>query len=456
MEHPILPLHEPAATMSLTYTPSRLDDAAGTTPLTFRDSPFKLVASDLKLVWNLLHLLPILFSPMHSNNPYAELHPSYGNIKEIILHVILVFLGVIFIFISIPAFIAVPVSVFVVYLAVYFGVVWLFCLPLNMGKRTVQSKVDLGDIVERDDERWVFINGVCAGKYWIQANVDMLSSIFKRKVFGVHNLSYGTVFDLLECLIQRCFSYSTNDTRTMYEYLKKTLMDESINKVVVIAHSQGGIILSTALDTLFADLPSTAFTKLEIYTFGCAANHFNNPIRGPLARTRRNIPAIDTAPPYERHIRYIEHYCNENDFVARFGALHFAKDKVSNRFVGRMFEWKGKTGHLMNQHYLDPMFGSDNSEFLSQVVDVEEAIALAREETVATQALCTQVHGEHLQGVNGSSLAAEANGGASADAGPGGANYINGLRTSIQQQRGKTVRDLSRLWQYRNGGNPMD
>lgn len=100
------------------------------------------------------------------------------------------------------------------------------------------------------------------------ANVDMLSSIFKRPIVGIHNRTFGVVFDLMECLIQRCFSYSTEDTRIMYQHLKSILMDPKITKVVVIAHSQGGIILSTALDSLFADLPCGAFDKLEIYTFG--------------------------------------------------------------------------------------------------------------------------------------------------------------------------------------------
>lgn len=99
-------------------------------------------------------------------------------------------------------------------------------------------------------------------------NIDMLSSIFKRPVVGVHNQTYGTVFDLMECLVQRCFSYSTEDTRIIYRHLKGVLMNREITKVVVVAHSQGGIILSTALDSLFADVPSDAFDKLEIYTFG--------------------------------------------------------------------------------------------------------------------------------------------------------------------------------------------
>ena len=100
----------------------------------------------------------------------------------------------------------------------------------------------------------------------------MLSSIFQRPVCGIHNRSYGLVVDLLECVVQRCFSYPTTDTRRTYDHLKEFLIQEDIKKLVVIAHSQGGIILSSALDMLFADLPSEALEKLEIYTFGYAAS----------------------------------------------------------------------------------------------------------------------------------------------------------------------------------------
>jgi hypothetical protein len=104
------------------------------------------------------------------------------------------------------------------------------------------------------------------------ANIDMISSIFRRPVLGIHNRSYGVVFDLIECIVQRCFSYATKDTRRTYEYLKAELTDPTATKVVVIAHSQGGIILSASLDMLFADLPSEVFEKLEVYTFGYASS----------------------------------------------------------------------------------------------------------------------------------------------------------------------------------------
>jgi hypothetical protein len=89
----------------------------------------------------------------------------------------------------------------------------------------------------------------------------------------------GFVWDIGECLIQRCFGYCSEDVRVCYEELRVLALDPSIHKVIVIAHSQGGIIISLTLDRMFAEIPPAAMSKLEIYTFGSAAAHFNNPLR---------------------------------------------------------------------------------------------------------------------------------------------------------------------------------
>jgi esterase/lipase superfamily enzyme len=38
-------------------------------------------------------------------------------------------------------------------------------------------------------------------------------------------------------------------------HIRDALLDQKIKKVVVIAHSEGGIIISSALDNLLSDLP---------------------------------------------------------------------------------------------------------------------------------------------------------------------------------------------------------
>ena len=104
----------------------------------------------------------------------------------------------------------------------------------------------------------------------LEESVNMISSIFQRPVTGFQNRTHGVVYDLIECIVQRSFSHITEDTRRTYLYLKGELKKQTVTKLVVLAHSQGGIILSAALDMLLTDLPCDQLEKLEIYTFGYA------------------------------------------------------------------------------------------------------------------------------------------------------------------------------------------
>ncbi len=203
-------------------------------------------------------------------------------------------------------------------------------------------------------------------------------------------------------MIQRNFNYASTDIRVAYRIVKETLYNPQYSKVVFILHSQGGIEGGLVLDWLLQELPQDLLTKLEVYTFGNAANHFNNPHRHvdsqrqalgsardmrPLpshsqlkdhAHDRRRRPQAEgAAPPLpklivetssshpsaisDRAIGHIEHYAHTTDFVALWGVLHFAstapKSHSMPRFIGRVFaRTSERGGHQFCQHYLDGMF----------------------------------------------------------------------------------------------------
>jgi hypothetical protein len=163
-------------------------------------------------------------------------------------------------------------------------------------------------------------------------------------------------FDLLECLIQRDLDYKTQDIRQGRSQIRAALTAASTKKVVLILHSQGGIEGSSILDWLLADLSTDVMAKLEIFTFGNAARHFNNPL---LAHPPNN-PDQSKGGRGERVIKHIEHYANSEDLVANIGVLKFTSPEAQpyadgNAFAGQVFKREG-TGHLLNMHYLDTMF----------------------------------------------------------------------------------------------------
>ena len=118
----------------------------------------------------------------------------------------------------------------------------------------------------------------------LQQNVDRLSATFGRAVVGLHNqtsvfrlygspvvltgCSYGVIADLIECLIQRCFAYNNTDVRAAFDHVKACLADPDVSKVILIGHSQGGIIASMVVDRLLIDLPYETISKL-VQAFYC-------------------------------------------------------------------------------------------------------------------------------------------------------------------------------------------
>ncbi|RDW89839.1 uncharacterized protein DSM5745_01614 [Aspergillus mulundensis] len=281
---------------------------------------------------------------------------------------------------------------------------------LNRNISVLESKYPEDNAPEHQHEHWVYINGIACGQTWFQSNIDRLAYTFGRKITGVHNPSTGLVFDVIQCLIQRDFAYATQDVREAYTLLRAALLNPDYTKVVLITHSQGGIEAGLIIDWLLDELPQGLLRKLEVYTFGNAANHFNNPYRA-LPRTQKDnsdtiLPQIQQPNENtDKTILHIEHYANARDFVSLWGVLNFSN--IPNRFMGHVFVREG-SGHMFNQHYLGTMFplGPDRKVLdTNRFMDTEIEI-------------------------------------------PG--SFADG--SSITQT--VKVREVSRLWLYRNGGSP--
>jgi hypothetical protein len=350
------------------------------------------------------------------------------------------------------------------------------------------------------------------------------------------------LFDVLECLIQRNWGYATKDVRVCYSIIKQKLYDPQYSKVVFILHSQGGIEGSLILDWLLQELPQDLLSKLEVYTFGNAANHFNNPHRHIRSQTRakRNpiaasldstrlssihehnpVPHLrepqpkarptssssssssspsDTEPPTtknetittqptpqqpltssttsthpshlsDRAIAYIEHYAHTTDFVALWGVLHFATSSPSSRFIprfiGRVFARTSlRGGHQMVQHYLDGMFPLKRDAVTGELVrDPKTGVPVGVDE------VSEFMESEVLVGGGGDGtgrdgreegedeeVEVEMFGESPVLERKGGLGLVKGRRGGGRRREGVKVKvkELSRLWQYRNGRSPEE
>lgn len=330
--------------------------------------------------------------------------------------------------------------------------------------------------------------------------MNRLAITFKRPILGIHNQTSGIIFDIIECLIQRNFSYATYDVRVTYKLLKEVLYNPEKTKVILILHSQGGIEGGLVLDWLLQELPQDLLSKLEVYTFGNAANHFNNPHRRvfseslaqkrPLTAITTHMSmmtsAVTTSSPIEvthglsvktslpfpkesssmtslshtysaaqdRAVGHIEHYAHITDFVALWGVLHFATNKTDSpqipRFLGRLFARKtGTRGHQFNQHYLNGMFplkrdpktnefvGADeDNDFMDEVAKMGGEGAAMKSIREAFNTTYTGTQG-FVSGAISSAV------------------EVHGVVERKKNKPDVKVKDLSRLWGYRNGKVPQ-
>jgi hypothetical protein len=387
----------------------------------YNSSPVDLLWFDLKLLFRNILYLPGIVLPLKPSAPLDELYPSVANLWAIFLQPLslvfqLFFISTLFLWPITTVFMT------VVLMAGFLGTnYWIFTAGVNGEKRFFKSDVDLSQFPKHENEQWLFVNGVVVGRHWFRANVNKLAKTFGREVLGVHNPTYGILMDLIQCILERDFSYLTQDIRDGYVLVKKALQDTKYDKVVLILHSQGGIEGGLMIDMLLADLGDDLLCKLEIYTFASFANHFNNPLR---------LCAEGKRPVF----RHVEHYANTNDYVSRCGVLSFAKSPthIGNRFAGTLFTREG-SGHMFNQHYLATMFEEDpvtglvaeTNDFMETVVERETTI-----ERKNTAEIDHQLE-YALDVVDGS--------------------------TPLDQvppnftRRGRRVKDLSQLWKYRNG-----
>ncbi|RUP44876.1 hypothetical protein BC936DRAFT_148908 [Jimgerdemannia flammicorona] len=300
------------------------------------DSPWRLAIYDIGLLANKSLYLVWLLWPFASNNPNDELYfKKWGNIVSLARQIFLVFyafavLAVMGTFLFLGVFALLPPLAFTL------APVGTLLGLVTWGQMTDPLKYPSKAGKVYPGESWLFVNGICVDSVWLQENCELLASMFGRRVVGIHNRSFGLVFDLVECLLQRDMGYVTDDARQAYASVKSELLREDVNKVVFIAHSQGSIIASMVVDRLLTTLPEDAVRKLEVYTFGSAANHMHDG---------------------NGLIRHIEHFANGGDFVSQTGVLAYTPLKQpGNEYRGHLYIDSKAKGHLLNMHYLGNTF----------------------------------------------------------------------------------------------------
>ena len=256
-----------------------------------------------------------------------------------------------------------------------------------------------GSYTSFPDEAWFFINGILTNDSVAQINAALIADLFHRPITIIQNTTSSFLTDMLECVLGKQWHRTTEAVEKAFPPIHEALKSHK-KKVVVIAHSQGTIILSIVLDLLkqltapgepsqrtvsevppeeegiqpeipselplamgfavggiaepeflypyegplqineFERLSEEELAKLEIYCFANCANqmtYFSDPGNG-----------LDPVP-------WIESYGNEQDIVARLGMLAPNPSERKITIHGARYLRPGAWGHLLNEHYLLPI-----------------------------------------------------------------------------------------------------
>ena len=185
---------------------------------------------------------------------------------------------------------------------------------------------------DEHNEYWMYLNGIGSTPEIYDMNADYLEKIFDKHIEGVYNRTDSIWMDILEAFIDKETDIPSEPTLITLPRIINALY--KYNKVVIIAHSQGTLIIGQVLNLLKDfDLDISLLKKLEIYAFGNVATK--------MKYVRDNYP-------------YIETINNEFDIFTKLGPG--INDKELKKLIdidGDIYLKKGGYGHMLNVNYLN-------------------------------------------------------------------------------------------------------
>ena len=218
-----------------------------------------------------------------------------------------------------------------------------------------------------DNEKWFFINGICTANYTAEQCRAFLETLVQRRVTLLYNSADSVCVDLLECFFERMFKINrapaaVEPVAVFAPSVRRALLDDKVDKVVIVCHSQGTMIAQQMLIALqrpqlmekigkslsrppanylshlygedgdVPTVPPEAWAKLELYCMGNCA---------------RELQYIKGTTPY------IESLYMEHDNIAMLGCNQppGAKGFARSNIVGPRICHPGY-GHLCSRHYL--------------------------------------------------------------------------------------------------------
>ena len=151
---------------SIKYIPSQIDPFVGaSTRAAHRQNPIRLMVKDTGVLLRSFSFIPNIVSPLITRDKDSELYPSLENVKIGLLQALLALIQSLFLVVVIPAFLLLPGAVFLGGTALCCLTCYLITLPMQGPSINFANMDDATRALaaQHEDERWVFVNGICTG-----------------------------------------------------------------------------------------------------------------------------------------------------------------------------------------------------------------------------------------------------------------------------------------------------
>ncbi|KAH7111844.1 hypothetical protein B0J11DRAFT_598539 [Dendryphion nanum] len=189
------------------------------------------------------------------------------------------------------------------------------------------------------EEKWFFVNGIGGELFWLRYACDKLAAKYGREITGIFNRGDSILWDLRT-------DSSRKAQLVLKDQLKGPLEDNTKAPIVMIAYSQGCLLLRLALEELLEDtdddiqrvtqelvadtddaipkamqIQKAMKKRLYVFTFGNPSVDWN----------REKVPN-GCSKALSSYICCTEHFANTKDFVAKLGVLR--EDGVNGQNSG--------------------------------------------------------------------------------------------------------------------------
>jgi len=219
---------------------------------------------------------------------------------------------------------------------------WLFDMVFLEAPREIPPRSHVPEDNDFKGEKWFFINGIACTLDGAKADSGNICAAFKRPITILFSPTYSVWLDLCQCVLGNIFGrhYFTQPREMVVLALREAVLTPEIAKVVVIAHSQGTIVVSNALHDLNEEADDgnaelkAVLHKLEVFCVANCAHQLKVGMAG-----------------------YVESLCNGNDTVSMLGPLCPAPwhdvDGNAIEIEGAIIRQPEKWGHGLWVHYFD-------------------------------------------------------------------------------------------------------